>query len=158
MYIVWTKQKIDGQYVLFAKNTLDELKEVFLNFLKQNEDEYDLDTELIEEELKSFSLYSKDDDFYYSNIENVDATDDIYVFTFHEDGEGGSYYSEIYFDIANKEELLDTAKEFFINESAETTEEDINKMLNNLETNGVYEIPHGRTYSCDMKLFKFKSL
>ena len=64
-----------------------------------------------------------------------------------------------YILIANdKESLLDTANEFFINESAETTEEDINKMLNNLETNGVYEIPHGISFCCDMKLFKFKPL
>ena len=85
MYIVWTKHKIDDQHVLFAKNTLDELKEVFLNFLKQNEDEYDLNTELIE----------GDDVFYYSNIKNVDAIDDIYIFTFEQDGEGGSYHNEI---------------------------------------------------------------
>ena len=31
-------------------------------------------------------------------------------------------------------------------------------MLTNLETNGNYQIPYGRSFCCDMKLFKFKPL
>jgi hypothetical protein len=86
MYVLWSKQAFDNKYILFAKNTLDELKQSFEDFCKKNEDEYDLNTELKEKELDSFSLYSHNDDFYFSNIEDVDANKPIYIFTFNEDG------------------------------------------------------------------------
>ena len=68
MYILWSKEKFDDKYILFAKNTLDELKQEYLDFCEKNKDDYYFDAELKEKELDNFSLYSNDCDFYYSNI------------------------------------------------------------------------------------------
>lgn len=135
MYILWSKQEFDDKYILFAKNTFDELKQSFEDFCKKNEEEYDLNTELKEKELDSFSLYSHNDDFNFSNIEDVDANKTIYIYTFNEDGKGGNHHNEIYFEISNnKKELLKRATEYFITESEKTKTKDINEMLDNLKT------------------------
>ena len=57
MFILWSKQKFEGKYILFAENTLTNLKEKFIEFCKINEDLYEINEELKEEELNNFSLY-----------------------------------------------------------------------------------------------------
>jgi len=156
MFILWSKQKFDGKYILFAENILDDLKYKFMTFCEINKDLYEINEELKEEELTNFSLYDKDENFYYCEIENVNVDDEIYIFTFHEDGEGGDYHNELYFRISNnKEELLEIATEFFESESKNIEIKDITEMLEELNKNEYYEIPYGLSYSCTMKLFKF---
>lgn len=156
MYILWSKEEFNGKYILFAKNTLDELKQTYNDFCEKNKEEYDFDTLLKEKELDSFSSYSHDYDFYYSEIKNVDANKPIYIFIFHEDGEGGNYHDEMYFSISNdKEKLLEIATDNFMLESRKTEKENIDEMINSLRTKGEYDIPYGRTYVCDMKIFEF---
>ena len=57
MYILWSTEKFDDKYILFAKNTLDELKQEYLDFCEKNKDDYDFNTELKEKDLDNFSLY-----------------------------------------------------------------------------------------------------
>ena len=156
MFILWSKQKFEGKYILFAENTLTNLKEKFIEFCKINEDLYEINEELKEEELTNFSLYDNDENFYYCEIEDVNVDNEIFTFTFQEDGEGGSYHNELYFRISNnKEELLEIATEFFESESKNIEIKDITKMLEELNENEYYEIPYGLSYCCTMKLFKF---
>ena len=65
MYILWSTEKFDDKYILFAKNTLDELKQEYLDFCEKNKDDYDFNIELKEKDLDNFSLYSNDSDFYF---------------------------------------------------------------------------------------------
>jgi len=158
MYILWSKEEYNDKYILFAKNTIEELKIEYLKFCKENEDDYNFDKELKEQELESFSTYSQDCDFYVSHIENEDANEKIYIFKFHEDGEGGSYHDEIYLHISNnKDKLLKIAIDYFTTESKKTKDKHIQIMLNKLNKKGYYDIPHGITYCCDMYLFEFKT-
>ncbi len=155
MYILWSQQEYDDKYVIYASNNLDKLKHFYLKFCEKNKDDYTFNKNLIEKELNSFSLYSRDCDFYFSKID-ADAEKQIYIFTFEEDGEGQDYYNQIYFNISNnKESLFEIATEYFITESKKTSKKDIDKMLEKLKTDGEYSIPHGRTYVCDMKIFQF---
>ena len=156
MYILWSAEKFDDKYILFAKNTLDELKQEYLDFCEKNKDDYDFNIELKEKDLDNFSLYSNDSDFYFSNITGVDANETIYIFTFIEDGEGGNRHNVIYFEISNdKEELLTRATEYFLTESRETGVDHINNMIKKLKTDGNYSIPYGETYVCDMEIYQF---
>lgn len=159
MFILWTKQEFDGKYILFAKNTLKELKKEFKKFCKLNEDTYEINKELKEEELNSFSKYDKDDNFYYCEIKDVSANfvlNDIYILIFNEDGEGGRYHNELYFRFSNsRDALLEIATDFFMEESEKTKEEDINEMLEELNKTGEYQIPYSRSWCCDMIIFKF---
>lgn len=82
MYIVYTQDKFDEKYVLIASNSLDKLKQDYLNFYETNKDDYDLNKVLVEKELDSFSLNRPDSKFYYSNIENVESNEKIYIFIF----------------------------------------------------------------------------
>jgi len=152
MFVLWSEQEYDDKYILFIKETLDEIKDAFSDFCQQR----NINAQLTEESLERIDGYSKDRDFYYSNIENVDINKKIYIFKFHEEGEGGSYHNEYYFELSNsKEELLETAGEFFVNESSETADEDIEEMLDNLSKYGQYQIPHGETYCCSLEIFEF---
>ena len=73
---------------------------------------------------------------------------------FYEDGEAINY--EIYSNISNnKEELLKIATDYFIFESRKTEKENIDEMINSLNTKGKYSIPYGRTYVCDIEIFEF---
>ena len=157
MFILWSKQKYDNKYILFIKNSFDELKQVFEEFCEKNKDNYNINTELKEQDLDNFSSYTDDYNFYFFENENINADEPIYIFIFNEDGEGGSYYNELYFELSNsKEELLEIATEYFINESKKTKQKHIDEMLSELNTNGNYSIPFGRTYCCDMEIFEFK--
>jgi hypothetical protein len=156
MFILWSKQKFDGKYILFAENILNDLKEKFIEFCEINKDLYEINEELKEEELTNFSLYDKDENFYYCEIEDVNVDDEIYIFIFQEDGEGGDYHNELYFRISNnKEELLEIATEFFESESKNIEIKDITEMLEELNKNEYYEIQYGISYCCTMELFKF---
>ena len=156
MYILWSKEKFNDKYILFAKNTLDELKQEYLGFCEKNKDDYYFDTEIKEKELDNFSLYSNECDFYFSNIPDTDANETVYIFTFVEDGEGSDRHNVIYFEILNdKEELLKIATEYFITESIENDDDHVNTMIKNLKTDGKYSIPHGKTYVCNMEIYKF---
>jgi hypothetical protein len=155
MYILWSKQEYDYKYILFIKNTLDELKQAYIDFCEKNKEDYDFDTfdNIKEKNLHSFSLYSEDCNFYYSNIEEVNVDEPIYIFTFEENEEAG-YYNEIYFELSNnKKELLERATEYFITESKKTKQKHIKEMIQKLDVIGNYEIPYGRTYVCDMEIF-----
>jgi hypothetical protein len=156
MFVLWSKQEYNGKYILFCKNTLEELNESFTQLHKNNIDEYEINPVLNEKELDSFSLYENDYEFYFSNIPNVDANQTIYIFTFTENGEGQSYYNEIYFVLSNnKDYLLKTATEFFTDSSEKKEVIHIKRMLKSLKTIGNYSIPHGITYVCDMEIFIF---
>lgn len=160
MYILWSEQEYDDKYILFIKNTLDELKEAYIYFCQKNIDNYDFDTinnlKIKERDLDSFSLYSHDCTFYYQNVKELVHDKPIYIFTFKEDGEGQDYHNEIYFELSNsKKKLLERATEYFITESKKTKKKDIKEMLDNLDTFGKYSIPYGRTYVCDMEIYNY---
>jgi hypothetical protein len=148
MFILWSEQEYDKKYILFAKETLDEIKDAFSNFCQQK----NIQVGLIEGVLDTVYKYSKDHDFYYSNIEDVDINKKIYIFKFHGDGEGGTYHDEYYFEISNNiDELLDSAIEFFLNESED---KDIREMFDVLSKHGQYQI-QGDEYSYSMEIFEF---
>jgi hypothetical protein len=161
MFIVWSDDIIhfDDQYILFAKNTLKELKETFFQFCREND--FDLNKiQFTEKELDAICLYSSpmhDDSFYYCEIENVDAEKIIYVLTFHEDGEGGNSDNKLFFRISNNQnELLVTAIEFFQYECKHTESNHINEMLRHLNSEGEYVLPrNSTTYYCALELWSF---
>ena len=156
MYIVYTQDKFNEKYVLFASNSLDKLKQDYLDFYETNKDDYDLNEVLVEKELDSFSLNRPSSNFYYSNIEEVDANEKIYIFIFKQEEEVG-YNNHIFFVFSNsKEKLLETAIDYFEGESAKTEQKDIDKMLNSLKKKGSYDIPYGRGYVCNMKIIEFE--
>ena len=102
-----------------------------------------------EKELDDFSLYSMDENIYYCNAE-LDVKRLIYIFTFIE---SGGYHRTQYVRLSNSyDEILEIATEFFINESEDNEQSDIEQMLTELKANNAYEIPHGRSYECDMYL------
>jgi hypothetical protein len=135
MYILWSKQEYDNKYIIFIENTLEKLKQLYVAFCEKNKDDYNFDTfdNIKEKDLDSFSLYSRDCNFYYSNVEGVDANKQIYIFTFNEYEECG-YYHRMYFEISpDKDELLERATEYFITESRKTKQKHIDEMISNVE-------------------------
>ena len=133
-YIIWSKHR---DCVVNIVQTLDEVKQHGAT---------------IEEELDNFSLYDKDEIIYYCHAE-LDVKHHIYIFTFTESGGGGSYHNIQYVRLSNSyDEILEVATDYFINESEDSEQSDIDRMLTELKTNAEYEIPNGRSYECDMYL------
>ena len=129
-YIIWSK---DQDCIVNIVQTLDEVKH----------------HNATEKELDSFSLYSMDENKYYCHAK-LDVKRLIYIFTFIE---SGGYHRTQYVRLSNSyDEILETATEFFINESEDNKQSDIEQMLTELKANNSYEIPHGRSYECDMYL------
>jgi hypothetical protein len=64
MFLLWSKATYDGKYLLFARESLDEIRQDYFGFWENygdgDEDEYDPQTELIEKDLEAFSVYSCD--------------------------------------------------------------------------------------------------
>lgn len=158
MFLLWSKATYDGKYLLFAKESLDEIRQDYFDFCEENfGDESDPQTELIEKKLEAFSVYSCDWTFYVTHLANVNANKPIFVFMFTEDGEGASCHNEISFHLSNdREEMLAVARDYFETESRDTEEADVRAMIDSLNTCGEYCIPHGRTYVCEMKLSEFR--
>jgi hypothetical protein len=155
MFVIYTKKDFDGQYILFADNCLDKLKNKFLNFYENNKDDYDFNNVLAEKELDSFGLYSHDCKFYYSKIEGLDADKDIFIFQFKQEEEIG-YNNNISFVISNeKENLLKIATDYLEGESEKTEPKHITQMLNSLSKKGIFNITNGRGYLCEMKIIDF---
>lgn len=162
MFILWTKKFHDynNKCVLFCKNTLEELKETFAEFCEKK----DLgNTTLKEKELDTFSAYDNDNDdelFYYSKVKRVNADKPIYILKFGEDGGGGSWHREYYFEISNsKTKILKTATDYFIQNSEDNDEKDIAEMIRGLKSRvAQYIIPNSSSsYSCSLDLIVFKA-
>ena len=150
-YILWRTDV--NPVVLAITATMEELRVAFDAYCAK--EYYAFKPELVEEELGKFSLVNaQNDEIYYSRMEDICATEPVYVFVFHENG---NYHNEIYCELSNdKDALYETAVDFFKMESRRTEERHIDRMLRNLKREGYYEIPYGECYVCDMQLFTFK--
>ena len=145
MFIIWKNgTNREDNFILFAKNTLDELKETFFEYCKKKNISINNDDLTKNEQiLKGIDLYELDDNYYYCNIENIDANKEIYMFSYNECGDDSSYFEVMCFSFSNnKEELFNVAEQIFCEKSMETTQEDIKLMINAIKENSYYEIPN----------------
>ena len=133
-YIIWSKE-LGTSCIVSITNDINDVKEYK------------------EQSFEDFSLNDNDDSTYYYFDEIIDAKSKIYVFIFIESGGGGSYHDMQYVRLSNSyDDILEIATDFFINESADIEQTDINQMLVELKTNRSYDIPCGRSYECTMIL------
>lgn len=159
VYVLWSKQEIDDKYILSIKNTLEELKAAYATFYKKKKKEYDIEENIQESELESFTPYSDDYNTYYCEISNIDINKEIYIFKCRESGEGGGYHEYIDISISNtKEELYENAITIFCNESEKTSKKHIKKMLETLKTKGIYVIEYPIRYLNVMEIYIFEEL
>jgi hypothetical protein len=120
------------------------------------ENDYDEDVKLLGSKCddNSFSCYGEDYNYYYTFID--EDCNEIYVLEFHEYEEAG-YHNYIYLDFKKTlKNILSIATDYFISESRETEDENINKMINDLKQEGYHDVECGRTYVCDLKLYKLQ--
>ena len=150
-YILWSKD--EDCVVLAIVPTMEELMQKYTEICLREKYEF----QLIEKILDRFSCFETQNDLYFTRMEDLDANEPIYLFLFHEDGEGESYHDEMYCEISNdKDALFQTAIDFFKCESRKTKQKHIDLMLHGLKTNEYYEIPYCENYLCDMRLFLFQ--
>jgi hypothetical protein len=94
MFILWTNTKYDNQYVLSAKNTLNEIKQFFVDFCEENEaDDGFAESNLMEKDLGSIDVNEIDFKFYYCEIDGVDANKPLYILIFTGDEEDGTNHN-----------------------------------------------------------------
>jgi hypothetical protein len=102
---------------------------------------------------------ARENQFYFCEIPDVDANLPIYLFMFHEEGEGESWHNEHYFRFSNHlEEMMETAVDFFEGVSERTEPRHIARMKRKLQKYGYYKISHCEYYDCEMEMELFRPL
>jgi hypothetical protein len=161
MFILWSNFKYKNQYVLCAKNTLDKIKQFFVEFCDENiADEGFAESNFIEKNISLLDVNEIDVKFYYCEVDDVDADKPLYILNFIKVGEDSPYEKFIYTKLSNdKNYLMKIAREHYVRESGTTDEKVITEKERLLLVRGSCYFPHcENNYECRIKLEKLTSV
>jgi|LakMenEpi03Aug12_release.lakeMendotaPanAssembly.Ray.scaffolds.fasta_scaffold235312_3 hypothetical protein len=153
MYLLFSKTAVNLQYAILLAEDDDDLLKKFRDYILIS----DIDDKIKLIEYKEndimFSLIDADNNFYYKKLDNQSENlKKLYVLEFIEES---NYGKKLYIKYANDIiDILEIAKYIVISKSEYVDYDDINNMKYQLIKNGYYQIKNGRTYECDMFLWK----
>lgn len=154
-FVLWCEE---DDHLISISSSFNKLLKKFHEWRRIKQYGNDDVVQLIEmESIQLSRIHPDDSKIYYTKISNLNANKPIYVLKCQESSEGMSFHDSVYYNMSNsKKTIYEIATEYFIQNSENTEQKDIQHMLHGLKKNNSYDIPEGRGYVCDMDLFLFK--